>query len=225
MPSSPVLSMNLATLNQVTATKSSTISWSACRNQAVRYPRTNVPSTVSAQPVRPGKHVFARRTHGGDHVPALRMEVARGFQSVSRRAACNEHGFHAINVSGRTTGRSTMQRPYLFCDRPASHRWRCSSRDARPALRNPRAAPAAHRVLQAHQRRRPLGCALLRVWRAKLLRRARRQLPPGGRWPSRAHARSGRLHPPAGDAGFHLVRLRAGEARAHRPEGHLRGDR
>ena len=49
-----------------------------------------------------------------------------------------------------------------------------SSRNGRPALGSHRAASAAHRVLEAHQRRRPLGRPLLGLRSAELLRRARR---------------------------------------------------
>src|SRR5262249_7616208 len=40
-----------------------------------------------AEPFRPGQNVFARPSHGGDHVPALRVEVTGGLEAVARRLA------------------------------------------------------------------------------------------------------------------------------------------
>ena len=51
-------------------------------------------SAQHAQPLRARQDVLARRSHGGDHVPALRVEVARGLEAVARRAAGDEYGLH-----------------------------------------------------------------------------------------------------------------------------------
>ena len=53
-----------------------------------------------AQPLRSGQNVFARRSHGGDHVPALRVKVARGLEAIAGRAAGNEHGVHGRLLFG-----------------------------------------------------------------------------------------------------------------------------
>ena len=63
------------------------------------------------------------------------------------------------------------------------------------------------------------GVALLGLRPPKLLRGAGGQLPSRGGRPTRPHARGWRLRAAAGDAGLHHVRLRAGDARAVRPEG------
>src|SRR4029453_7153839 len=39
-----------------------------------------------AKPFRCGQHMCPWISHGGDHVPALRMEVARRFKAIARRA-------------------------------------------------------------------------------------------------------------------------------------------
>jgi hypothetical protein len=35
--------------------------------------------------------------HGGDHVPTLRVEVARRLEPIARGATSNEHGLHRLH--------------------------------------------------------------------------------------------------------------------------------
>ena len=51
------------------------------------------------KPIRPGQDVFARRSHGGDHIPALCEEVARGLEAVARGATGNKHGLHVKTIA------------------------------------------------------------------------------------------------------------------------------
>ena len=113
------------------------------------------------------------------------------------------------------TGLSIVYSPHFICESPDMS----DPLSEVIALLQP-----AHRVLQAHQRRRPLGRPLLGLRPAELLRRARGQLSPRRRRPACHHARGGRLRAPAGDAGLHDVGLRAGDARTDRPEGDARPD-
>src|SRR4029450_7222018 len=47
-----------------------------------------------SEPLSPGQNVFARCSHGGDHVPAMRVKVARSLEAIAGRASSNEHGLH-----------------------------------------------------------------------------------------------------------------------------------
>ncbi|MGA2730894.1 MAG: PH domain-containing protein [Terracidiphilus sp.] len=57
------------------------------------------------QSVRLRQNIFARRSHSGDHVPALRVEVAGGRETVARRATSDEYIVHAVvSFHGLTMG-------------------------------------------------------------------------------------------------------------------------
>ena len=81
-----------------------------------------------AEAFRPGQNVFARRSHGGDHVPALRVEVARGLEAIARGATSNEHGLHVDSFAAiawlhgandsRGAGLSTIESPHFICESP-----------------------------------------------------------------------------------------------------------
>src|SRR5271170_989529 len=95
----------------------------------------------------------------------------------------------------------------------------------RSSLRSHRAASAARRFLETHQRRRSLGRALLGVRPPKLLYRARGPLSSRRGRPACPHSRDWRFHTSAGDAGLHDVWLRAGDACSVRPESDVRHGR
>jgi len=44
--------------------------------------------------LRPGQDILARRAHGRDHVPAVGVKEAGGFEAVAGRAASDQYGFH-----------------------------------------------------------------------------------------------------------------------------------
>jgi hypothetical protein len=49
--------------------------------------------------VRGRQKVLARRSYGGDHLPALREKEPGNFQAEPRRASCNENGLHICLLS------------------------------------------------------------------------------------------------------------------------------
>ena len=49
-----------------------------------------------AEALRLRQDAFTRRSHGGDHVPALRVEVACGLEAVARRASGDERCLHGV---------------------------------------------------------------------------------------------------------------------------------
>ena len=192
------------------------------------------------------QNVRARVSHGGDHVPTLRVEVARGLESIARRATSNKHSLHGDTSTAKLAARAHRPGPVkhrdlltiakacgtiynvesIFHLRASSLRCypqgcgelRLGRPYERPPLGSCHAASAAHRVLETHHRRRSLGRRLLGLRPPELLRRAQGKLPSRGRRSACPHARGRRLRPPAGDSGLHHVWLRAGEARAVRPE-------
>ncbi|MNT67550.1 hypothetical protein D3C72_2057030 [compost metagenome] len=47
-----------------------------------------------AHALRSGQNIRARRAHGCDHIPAVGVEKAGGFEAVAGRAASDQDGFH-----------------------------------------------------------------------------------------------------------------------------------
>src|SRR5690606_28980058 len=97
------------------------------------------------------QEALARRPHGRDHIPTMRVEVAGGFESIARGATRDEHCLHAPRV------RATTWTIY----RSESGSNLLESRHERPTLGSHRAASAARRVFEGHQRGWSLGCSLL----------------------------------------------------------------
>ena len=71
---------------------------------------------------RSGQDVFARRSHGGDHVPSLRVEVAGGFEAVARGATGDEYVFsltlHETNVATSELDALPCESPHFICESP-----------------------------------------------------------------------------------------------------------
>ena len=73
------------------------------------------------------QQAVARRPHGGDHGPALRVEVARGLEAVAGRAAGDQYGLHRRSPSvwsmagvdsRRWSGLSAIDSPDFVCHSP-----------------------------------------------------------------------------------------------------------
>ena len=95
----------------------------------------------------------------------------------------------------------------------------------RSLSRSHRAAAPTHRVLQGHQRRRPLGRALHRFGQPSfcVVIEGRCRLAVDGQ--ETIMLRSGRFRASAGNARLHHDRIRAGDARAHGSESGAAPDR
>src|SRR5688572_25782094 len=143
----------------------------------------------------------------------MRVKVAGGLEAIAGRATGNEHGVHGDSFSEV----HLLVDPHLPADyygggdpdflqrgvhisfvivqplpsSPAKAAFGPAGPYERPTHGSHRAASAACRVLEAEQRRRPLGLSLLGLRPAELLRGARGQLPVDRRWPPPPDSGSG----------------------------------